>query len=104
MDTPPAAQPLATQVEQEEPAAAKAIILTRLPLGKSSPKKAPRRKAAAAAPSQEVQGWGVEVGHPNLKAPPKELVLVNQEPPQSPNMGSLGLEVLVVVGLEVVIK
>lgn len=107
MDTPPAAQPLATQVEQEEPAAAKAIILTRLPLGKSSPKKAPRHKAAAApaaAPSQEVQGWGVEVRHPNLKAPPKELVLVNQEPPQSPNMGSLGLEVLVVVGLEVVIK
>lgn len=101
MDTPPAAQPQAAQVEQGEPAAAKVIILTHPHLERSSPKKAPRHKATA--PSQEPQEWEVEVGHPSLKAPLKEWVLANQDPPQSPNMGCLGLEV-VVVELEVVVK
>lgn len=45
----------------------------------------------------------MEVEHPSLKAPLKEWVLANLDPPQSPNMGCLGLEV-VGVELEVVTK
>lgn len=99
--TPPAAQPQVAQVEQGEPAAAKAIILTHHLLGRSSPKKAPQHKAIA--PNQGVQEWGLVVGHLSLKAPPKEWVLANRDHPQLPNMGCLGLEV-VAVELEVVIK
>lgn len=70
MDTHQAAQPQAAQEEEGEVAAAKVIIHTHLPLGRSSPRKVPLHKATA--PSQAMQEWEVEVGHPNLKALPKE--------------------------------
>lgn len=100
MDTPPVVPQQATQEEQGDQAAAKAIILTHLPLERSSPRKAQQLKATA--PSQGVQEWGA-VHHPSLKAPLKEWVLANQDHPQSPSMDCLGLAV-VEVGLGVVVK